>query len=78
MVSVRRLIVLTTSLQIAPALHPPYIISSGGAMNWTVSLSWGTPFFISVADSGGKLWATGLLHSGGPGTTDCLGGDKGL
>ncbi|TFK30733.1 hypothetical protein FA15DRAFT_27440 [Coprinopsis marcescibilis] len=60
--------------QVAPSLHPPYNITGGSdALNWTVSLSWSTPFFISVADSAGSMWANGLLHVGGPGrTTSCL------
>ncbi|KAG2023138.1 hypothetical protein CC2G_000826 [Coprinopsis cinerea AmutBmut pab1-1] len=57
---------------IAPSLHPPYNITGDGAMNWTVTLSWASSFFISVADSAGNMWANGLLHSGGPGTTECL------
>ena len=60
---------------VAPSLHPPYNITGDGAMNWTVSLSWSTGFFISVADSAGAMWSNGLLHSGGPGTTGCLAGN---
>jgi hypothetical protein len=63
-------------LQIAPTLHPPYNITSNStnAMNWTVSLSWASQFFISVVDASGNSWANGPLHSGGNGRTDCLSG----
>lgn len=59
---------------VAPALHPPFNITSkdGSSMNWTVTLSWGMPFFISVMDSSGMAWSNGPLHSGGGGPTDCL------
>lgn len=43
-------------------------------MNWTVSLSWGSPFFISVVDGAGNFWANGPLHSGENGPTTCLSG----
>jgi len=58
---------------IAPALHPPYNITSPdeGSMNWTVSLSWASPFFISVVDADGNFWSQGPLHSGN-GDTACL------
>ncbi|KAH6916793.1 hypothetical protein BKA70DRAFT_1250610 [Coprinopsis sp. MPI-PUGE-AT-0042] len=59
---------------VAPSLHPPYNITGDGAMNWTVSLSWSSSFFISVADSAGAMWSNGLLHSGGGGSTACLAG----
>ncbi|KAF9458733.1 hypothetical protein BDZ94DRAFT_1291870 [Collybia nuda] len=61
---------------IAPALHPPFNITSleMKTMNWTVSLSWASPFFISVADSMGNFWANGPLHSGGNGPKSCLSG----
>ncbi|TEB39070.1 hypothetical protein FA13DRAFT_1751550 [Coprinellus micaceus] len=62
---------------IAPALHPPFNMSGPGPFNWTVDLSWATPFFISVADSAGNAWSNGVLHSGGPGvTSDCLAGNS--
>ncbi|TFK76740.1 hypothetical protein BDN72DRAFT_890554 [Pluteus cervinus] len=59
---------------IAPSLHPPYNITipDMSTTNWTVSLSWASPFFISVADSQGNSWSQGPLHSGGGGPTDCL------
>jgi len=62
------------TLTIAPSLHPPYNITAGSveALNWTVGLSWAAPFFVSVFDSAGHAWASGPLHSGGPGTTGCL------
>ncbi|KAF8221766.1 hypothetical protein L208DRAFT_1326161 [Tricholoma matsutake] len=58
---------------VAPALHPPYNITSsdGRSMNWTVSLSWASTFFISVVDVVGNSWANGPLHSGN-GPTFCL------
>lgn len=60
--------------QIAPALHPPYNITSPDmrSINWTVALSWATPFFLSVVDSAGNMWANGLLHSGAGTTSACL------
>ncbi|KAF8807676.1 hypothetical protein BYT27DRAFT_7189763 [Phlegmacium glaucopus] len=65
------------TLTIAPALHPPYNITSPNmsSMNWTVSLSWASPFFISLVDSGGSMWSNGPLHSGGGGTIACLAGN---
>jgi hypothetical protein len=65
------------TLTIAPALHPPYNITSTSmsSMNWTVSLSWASPFFISLVDSAGNMWSNGPLHSGGGGTIACLAGN---
>ncbi|KAF8996260.1 hypothetical protein BDQ17DRAFT_1364686 [Cyathus striatus] len=63
------------TMTVAPALHPPFNLTSTGMnpLNWTVSLSWASPFFISMFDSGGNAWSAGPLHSGGPGqTTSCL------
>ncbi|GJE87826.1 hypothetical protein PsYK624_039090 [Phanerochaete sordida] len=62
------------TLTVAPALHPPYNITSNtmDPINWTVSLSWGTPFFISLADSSGMTWAYGPLHSAQGTDTTCL------
>lgn len=62
------------TLTIAPALHPPYNITSPDmrGINWTVGLSWATPFFLSVVDSAGNMWANGLLHSGAGTTSACL------
>lgn len=58
----------------SPALHPPVNITSNSmaAINWTIDLSWGSPFFISLADSAGAVWSYGPLHSGGNGPTACL------
>ncbi|KDR85291.1 hypothetical protein GALMADRAFT_234070 [Galerina marginata CBS 339.88] len=65
------------TLTVAPALHPPYNITSFDAkpINWTVSLSWASPFFISLVDANGSSWANGPLHSGGGGTISCLAGN---
>ncbi len=41
-------------------------------VNWTVDLSWASPFFISVVDSEFNRWSYGPLHSGGDGPTGCL------
>ncbi|KAG8697222.1 hypothetical protein FRC09_008006, partial [Ceratobasidium sp. 395] len=62
----------------APALHPPVNITSNSmnAINWTIDLSWGSPFFITLADSTGLMWSYGPLHSGGNGPTACLAGDS--
>jgi hypothetical protein len=42
------------------------------SINWTVGLSWATPFFLSIVDSAGNMWANGLLHSGAGTTSACL------
>ncbi|KAI9445483.1 hypothetical protein H4582DRAFT_929891 [Lactarius indigo] len=65
------------SLTIAPTLHPPLVINTttdnpNGPINWTVSLSHGFPFFISLEDSQGNVWAQGPLHSGDGTDTSCL------
>ncbi|KAI0344151.1 hypothetical protein BDW22DRAFT_1427790 [Trametopsis cervina] len=62
------------TMTIAPALHPPFNITSNtkDAINWTVSLSYGSPFFVSLADSTGLTWQNGPLHSGGGGSPACL------
>ncbi|KAI0085675.1 hypothetical protein BDY19DRAFT_996576 [Irpex rosettiformis] len=62
------------TMTIAPALHPPFNITSKtmDAINWTVSLSYGSPFFVSLADSSGMTWQNGPLHSGGGGSPACL------
>ncbi|PPQ63722.1 hypothetical protein CVT24_004302 [Panaeolus cyanescens] len=64
-------------LTVAPALHPPYNITShdNKPINWTVSLSWASAFFISLVDSEGGMWTNGPLHSAGGGTTACLAGN---
>ncbi|KAH9005962.1 hypothetical protein EDB86DRAFT_3071028 [Lactarius hatsudake] len=61
-------------LTIAPTLHPPLLINStaDNPINWTVSLSHGFPFFISLEDSQGNVWAQGPLHSGDGPDTSCL------
>ncbi|KAK0465235.1 uncharacterized protein EV420DRAFT_1513490 [Desarmillaria tabescens] len=64
--------------QVAPALHPPYNLTFNDiqTVNWTVDLSWASPFFISVVDADFNFWSYGPLHSGGGGTTasgnDCV------
>ncbi|THH12881.1 hypothetical protein EW146_g7286 [Bondarzewia mesenterica] len=60
--------------QVAPTLHPPLNITSNSmdTIKWTVSLSWGYQFFISLVDSEGNKWSQGPLHSGGNGPTSCL------
>ncbi|KAI0252649.1 hypothetical protein BJV78DRAFT_327636 [Lactifluus subvellereus] len=62
------------TLTVAPALHPPVVIQSnnGDPINWTVSLSHGSPFFIAVTDSQGVGWSQGPLHSGDNAETRCL------
>ncbi|SJL09039.1 uncharacterized protein ARMOST_12415 [Armillaria ostoyae] len=62
------------TLTIAPTLHPPrnITINDMSTMNWTVDLSWASPFFISVVDSQFNYWSYGPLHSGGDGPTACL------
>ncbi|KAI0697140.1 hypothetical protein BC835DRAFT_785906 [Cytidiella melzeri] len=62
------------TMTIAPALHPPFNITSKtmDAINWTVSLSYGSPFFVSLVDSTGLSWQNGPLHSGGGGSPACL------
>ncbi|KZT23796.1 hypothetical protein NEOLEDRAFT_1179788 [Neolentinus lepideus HHB14362 ss-1] len=61
-------------LTVAPTLHPPANITFNGSkpINWTVALSWGAPFFLSVVDSAGNFWANGPMHSGGPAPSACL------
>jgi len=62
------------TLTIAPSLHPPFNITSNtmSAINWTVVLSWASPFFISLVDSVGNTWANGPLHSGQGTSSKCL------
>ncbi|KAJ7510862.1 hypothetical protein B0H11DRAFT_2215600 [Mycena galericulata] len=62
------------TLTVAPALHPPYNITSDSMdpIDWTVSLSWSFPFFLSLVSSDGQMWSNGPLHAGGPGSNDCL------
>ncbi|KAI0358998.1 hypothetical protein OH77DRAFT_1420516 [Trametes cingulata] len=65
---------------IAPALHPPFNITSDtmDAVNWTVSLMYGMPFFVTVTDANGVGWTNGPLHPGGGGSTSCLDLDAAL
>ncbi|KAK0232438.1 hypothetical protein EDD85DRAFT_847894 [Armillaria nabsnona] len=62
------------TLTIAPALHPPYNLTSNtmDPITWTVSLSRAMPFFMSMVSSEGKTWVNGPLHVGAFGPTDCL------
>ncbi|KAJ7671045.1 hypothetical protein B0H17DRAFT_1335527 [Mycena rosella] len=62
------------TLTVAPALHPPYNITSNSMdpIDWTVSLSWAFPFFLSLVSSDGQMWSNGPLHAGGFGPSDCL------
>ncbi|TRM63177.1 hypothetical protein BD626DRAFT_495781 [Schizophyllum amplum] len=64
------------TVTVAPPSHPPYnaTIDDMSTFNWTVGLSWSTPFYVSVADSDHNLWSIGMLHSG-EGKASCLGGD---
>ncbi|KIM47926.1 hypothetical protein M413DRAFT_22504 [Hebeloma cylindrosporum] len=64
-------------LTVAPSLHPPYNITSFDTkpINWTVSLSWASPFFVSLVDADGSMWSNGPLHSGGGGSIACLAGN---
>ncbi|KAJ7630590.1 hypothetical protein FB45DRAFT_915959 [Roridomyces roridus] len=62
---------------VAPALHPPHNTTGKdqSPMNWTVNLSWGSVFFISVVDADMNFWSFGPLHSGqGSGDLSCLSG----
>ncbi|KXN81110.1 ATP-dependent DNA helicase PIF1 [Leucoagaricus sp. SymC.cos] len=63
-------------MTVSPTLHPPYNITGDGSksLNWTVSLSWASSFFVSVVDSAGNVWSNGLLHSGEGPNTACLAG----
>jgi len=45
------------------------------SINWTVSLSYASQFFIGLYDSAGNAWSNGPLHSGGGGTIGCLAGN---
>lgn len=62
------------TMTIAPALHPPFNITSNtqDPITWTVSLSYATPFFLSLVDSTGLTWANGIIHSGAGDDTKCL------
>ncbi|KAF7313058.1 hypothetical protein MKEN_00991000 [Mycena kentingensis (nom. inval.)] len=62
------------TLTVAPPLHPPYnlTVDSVRALDWTVSLPWSYPFFLSVQSADKQMWHFGPLHAGGRGPTDCL------
>lgn len=62
------------TLTVAPTLHPPLNITShtNDPINWTISLTHGFPFFISLMDSQGHGWVQGPLHSGENVDTSCL------
>ncbi|KAJ7172807.1 hypothetical protein C8R43DRAFT_1119649 [Mycena crocata] len=62
------------TLTVTPALHPPYNITSDSMdpIDWTVSLSWSFPFFLSLVSSDGQMWSNGPLHAGGFGPSECL------
>ncbi|KAJ7293182.1 hypothetical protein C8J57DRAFT_1268326 [Mycena rebaudengoi] len=59
---------------IAPTLHSPQNVTGvdQSPMNWTVNLSWGSSFFLSVVDSEFNFWSWGPLHSGKGSTAECL------
>ncbi|KAJ7054814.1 hypothetical protein C8F01DRAFT_1161466 [Mycena amicta] len=61
------------TLTVAPPLHPPFNITSNSmsTIDWTVSLPWSYPFFLSLQSADGQLWHFGPLHGGGFGPTDC-------
>ncbi|KAI0793361.1 hypothetical protein C8Q75DRAFT_804180 [Abortiporus biennis] len=62
------------TLTIAPTLRPPFNITTNdmNAVNWTVALQYGVPFFVSMVDSTGMSWANGPLHASNGGTIECL------
>ncbi|KAJ7254560.1 hypothetical protein C8J57DRAFT_1347223 [Mycena rebaudengoi] len=62
------------TLTVAPALHPPFNITSKtkGPIVWTVSLPRAFPFFLSMTSADGLMWSNGPLHAGALGPTDCL------
>ncbi|KAF7291284.1 hypothetical protein MIND_01272200 [Mycena indigotica] len=62
------------TLTVAPPLHPPFNITSNSmkTIDWTLSLPWSYPFFLSLQSGDGQLWHFGPLHAGGFGPTDCL------
>ncbi|KAL1952260.1 hypothetical protein VTO73DRAFT_1409 [Trametes versicolor] len=68
------------SYSIAPALHPPFNFTSDttDAFNWTVSLMYGMPFFVTVSDANGVGWSNGPIHPTGAGNTSCLDLDAAL
>nr|GAT55567.1 predicted protein [Mycena chlorophos] len=62
------------TLTAAPPLHPPFNLTSNSmaTIDWTLSLPWSYPFFLSLESSDGQLWSFGPLHAGGYGPTGCL------
>ncbi|KAG9017192.1 hypothetical protein FRB90_001411 [Tulasnella sp. 427] len=58
---------------VAPALHPPFNITTVGSegVTWRVQLQWAVPFFVSLTDSTGLTWSYGPLHAG-QGDESCL------
>ncbi|PIL30929.1 hypothetical protein GSI_07098 [Ganoderma sinense ZZ0214-1] len=59
---------------IAPTLRPPFNFTSDNkdSQDWTVSLAYGSPFWLSVIDSNGWSWTNGPLHSGSGSVSSCL------
>ncbi|KAF7306586.1 hypothetical protein MIND_00449900 [Mycena indigotica] len=59
---------------VAPTLHPPHnqTVKGQSPTSWTVNLSWGSSFFISVVDAEMNFWSYGPLHSGQGHSTSCL------
>ncbi|KAI1797536.1 hypothetical protein LXA43DRAFT_934581 [Ganoderma leucocontextum] len=59
---------------IAPTLRPPINFTSDtkDTQDWTVSLAFGLPFWLSVVDANGWTWTNGPLHSGNSGQASCL------
>ncbi|CAK5282004.1 unnamed protein product [Mycena citricolor] len=62
------------TFSVYPPLHPAFNITSNSmdTIDWTISLPWSYPFFISLSSADGQMWSNGPLHAGGFGPTDCL------
>ncbi|WRT64754.1 uncharacterized protein IL334_001688 [Kwoniella shivajii] len=61
------------TLLVAPAAHPPVnITSSTLPINYTVRLTHGQAFMLSLYDSSGNSWAFGPLHAGDNDDLSCL------
>ncbi|WVR04643.1 hypothetical protein IAU60_001654 [Kwoniella sp. DSM 27419] len=64
------------TMLVAPAAHPPINITSASsgdtAMNYTIRLSHGQAFMLSVYDSAGASWAYGPLHAGTSDDLACM------
>ncbi|KAG8931187.1 hypothetical protein FRC02_003083 [Tulasnella sp. 418] len=60
----------------APSLRPPTVIDNipTSGLQWRVPYDHGTPFFVSVRDSIGRLWSWGPMHAGDgeDAVTSCL------